>query len=224
MTEIIPVEKNLPPGNSGMENQENGGASGTQDAEQLKEQLRTQRDAVRKQNERTAKEGSAEIAQRLQAASVSQKAKKWLASTDGAKEGVVRSLEISDVGGEVADRVLDRYGIKIMVEYMDGKPKGYSFLNQAQTAGGTYFNRSGQGVFQVFSYSQAAVAKMMQLEVAELQRRGMDPARTRVIEVHYGIVQTTAGYDLGIKKMDAIPNAVEEKTAPSEKSPNSPEH
>jgi hypothetical protein len=37
----------------------------------------------------------------------------------------------------------------------------------------------------------------------EIKRRGMDPRKTRVIEVHFGIVKKGDDYDLGILEFKA---------------------
>jgi len=184
----------------------------TLEEEKFLEEIQSRKEALKNYNREVASKGSDEVADRLQAASLAQKGKKWLTNTDGLREGIIRSLDTSDVPPNIAEKVLERYGIKIMMKMMDGNSGGYNFLNQAKTNGGSYFNRVGKGMYQVFSFGQPAVARMMQLEVEELKRRGYDPAKTRVTEVEFGVIQTTGGYDLGVTKIEMLPVEV---SAPS---------
>lgn len=158
-------------------------------------------------NRTIARKGSDHVAERIKAAEVQLQGKKWLTETKGVKEGVIRSINTDDVPQPVAQQVLARYGIRIgMADLRPGAGSGgYGFLNQARTQEGTFMNRVGGGKAEVFSYGPAAIARMMQLEEDGLRKRGFDPARTRVIEIEYGIVNTTNGYDLGVKKLETAP-------------------
>ncbi len=166
--------------------------------------LAEQREAIEEQNRRIAEHGSVQIEDRLRAASVELQARKWMSSTDGLREGVIRELDTSGVAPDIADRVLSRYGIEILVKYLDGTETGNGFLNRAKTMGGTYYNQSGTGHYQVFSFSQVAVAQMVLLEREAIVRRGLDPTRTRVQEVRYGIISTGGGFDLGVTHFQSV--------------------
>ncbi len=177
--------------------------------EKLREIMARKGDRAAAFNDDVAEHGSAEVEGKLRAASASQQARKWLTNTEGVNEGIIRSLSTTDVPPAVAEQVLERYGIKIFFKMLDGNDAGYNYLNQAKTSGGTYFNRVGRGMYQVFSFGQAAVSRMMQLELDELQKRGHDPETTRVVEVEFGIIPTTRGtYDLGVKGIKAVPITV----------------
>lgn len=166
--------------------------------------LAEQREAIENQNRRVAELGSAQIEERLRIASAMLEARKWMSSTDGLREGVIRELDTSGVAPDIVDHVLSRYGIQILVKYLDGTESTNGFLNRAKTMGGTYYNKSGTGHFQVFSFSQVAVAKMVRLEREAIVRRGLDPTRTRVQEVRYGIISTGGGFDLGVTHFRSV--------------------
>lgn len=151
-----------------------------------------------------------EIAMRLKEIEIDQNAKRWLTTTEGQTEGVIRSLDTMGVPQSLAEEVLGTYGIRIYMDVMDGRGSTLKFLNEARTSEGTYLNDVGRGMYQIFSIPQSAVARMMRMELRELARRGMDPARTRVLEVEYGIIRVPDGYDLGITKFNAVPNVIEE--------------
>lgn len=170
-----------------------------------KKRLQKQRSELNETNQQNAQRGSEQVEERLRLARVDLKAKQWLDSSDGAQEGVIRTLTTVDVPPEVAERVFARYGIEILYKYLDGDGNAQGFLNRAKTSGGTYYNRVARGHYQVFSFSQAAVARMVQLETQEILDRGLTPGRTRVLEVEYGVVSTARGYDLGVKHMSVAP-------------------
>lgn len=167
--------------------------------------LERQRKSIQAENRELMENGSDAIADRLQMASIKLQSQKWLETTRGADEGMIRKLDTMDVPPEIADRVLARYGIRITYRYIDGARSKYDFLNQASTSDGTFYNRGGKGYYQVFSFGPVAVSKMMRLVTEEMKRQGVAPSRTRVIEVVYGIVETPGRYDLGIKHIELAP-------------------
>lgn len=169
------------------------------------QELEMRRENLEQLNEDVAKSGSQEIADRLTAEAIKLEGKKWQATTEGVENGVIRALDVSSVPADVSERVLKRYGIDIYYKYMDGSSPSYGFLNQARTSSGTYVNRAGRGMYQVFSFGQQAISRMMTLEAAELEKRNLDPASTRIVEITYGIVRTTRGYDLGVTHMETAP-------------------
>ncbi|GEM_PF-3735468 len=205
------VEAPSPPETEPLEPQDDSeaAASAEESAKRREETLArelAEAEATRRAEVETlAEQGSRAIADRLQAAEINLQAKKWLSTTDGLEEGVLRNLDVTDVSPEVADRVLARYGIKVVYMYLDGQASPFSFLNQAATAAGTYYNRAGRGLYQAFTIPQRAIARMVELEAQELRRRQADPARTRILEVLYGIIDTPRGPDLGIKRLEAQP-------------------
>lgn len=179
--------------------------------ELLKEIMDEQRDDLaRAADRRLTEKGSPEIEERLRLAAVDQSAKKWLRTDDGRREGIVRGLDTSGVPDSVAQGVLGRYGIRIVLKQLDGSARGmgYDYLNEAKAGGDVYYNRVGSGIYKVFSYGQGAIARMMQLETDEIARQGHDPATARVLEVEFGIVAVPGGYDLGVKRIRIEPMPV----------------
>lgn len=206
-------DASLPPVNPAGSGDDEAEERRLEEERELKEIL-DQRAALTAHNKDVSQRGSDKVGERLREASVEQSAKKWLTTTEGADRGVIRGLTTDDVPAHVAEDVFRRYGIKIAVQVLDGSTGGYSFLNQARTSSGTYHNRVGKGMYQVFSFGQVAVGRMMQLDLDEMKRRGLNPAKTRVIEVEYGIVSTKRGHDLGILKFKAAPLKAEEVETP----------
>jgi len=136
--------------------------------------------------------------------------------TEGLNEGAIREIDITGVPPNVSQEVLGRYGIRIMLMNLNGNDPNPGFLSRAQTNEGQFVKRSGSGVFQVFNYGPPAIARMMQLEEAELEKQGLDPKTSRVVRVVFGVVRTTKGYDLGIKKLEAepVPGLADEEETP----------
>lgn len=171
----------------------------------FKQFLEQQRKSIQAENKERMENGSDAIADRLQMASIKLQSQRWLETSRGVDEGMIRKLDTKDVPPEIADRVLARYGIRITYRYINGAPSKYDFLNQASTSEGTFYNRGGKGYYQVFSFGPVAVSKMMRLVTEEMKRQGRPPSRTRVIEVVYGIIETPGRYDLGIKHIELAP-------------------
>lgn len=161
---------------------------------------------VQLQAREQAEQGSSEVAQRLRMARAKVVANKTLFSTRGSRQGVIRELDTSDVSESVAQQVLDRYGCKIMLARVGAaNPGGLEYLSSAHTAQGLFVNRAGRGGSRVFSYPMSAVARMSQLEEDAIVRKGLDPAKTRVTRVLFGVLPTTAGWDLAVKEIDFVP-------------------
>jgi hypothetical protein len=155
--------------------------------------------------------GSAEIEQRLRLAQVDQTADQTLFRKPILQQGVHREIDISDVTIDQAQTVFDRYGIKIIIldtrGGMPAQPKRGGFLNRVVTDSGVYVRPEGArgGVYQAFSFGPIAEGRMAQIEEQALVRRGLDPSRSRVLRVTFGLVPTPSGYDLGVKFLDAQP-------------------
>lgn len=172
--------------------------------------------------------GSPAIAGRIQAAQAGVMAQKTLYSKPdvfaarGAAEGVLRDLDTGGVPQDKAKEVLDRYGIKILVTKVNGSGGDKALLNRDNAGGGRFVNKFSSGVFCAFSYGSAAVGRMAQLEEEALRAGGFDPTKSRVVSVMFGIVSTTAGYDLGVKKIDVIPLVSSPKVSAAEESAAGP--
>lgn len=149
-------------------------------------------------------ETSRAVAKRMEMARAKVVANDTLFSSQGLDKGVLREIDISDVAPKVAEKVLDRYGIRIVIVQMnDAHPARITFLNSARTPQGHFMRRRGRGLYQAFQYGFPAVSRMLQLEEQELIDREYDPRRSRVVRVVFGVVPTTEGYDLGIKHFEA---------------------
>lgn len=165
-------------------------------------EIQQRRKGLVEANEELGKKGSGQVGERLTEEAAKLGTKRALASTRGVANGPARGLDTTGVPQDVAEKVLSRYGIQIFYKDVSGEKTEYGFLNEARTSAGTFYNRAGHGVFQVISFGQIALSRMMQLEDDEMRKRGLDPAVTRVVEISYGIVATTKGYDLGVIKME----------------------
>ena len=133
--------------------------------------------------------------------SIATEGRKFKIRTTGNPTGVLRTLELTDYPEPAVDHVLRKYGIRVVRKFIRGEDPRFSYLNSAETREGLFRSQRGMGVYDVFTYTEKAVAKMSQLETEEILRRGYDPNRTRVIQVRFGIVKTGNEYDLGIIEM-----------------------
>jgi hypothetical protein len=115
----------------------------------------------------------------------------------GAEEGVVRILDIGNVPGKISDQVLQKYRIRITKKFISGDNNVF-FLNKVQVQDKTFISGSASGYYEVFEIPMEAVKKMTMLEGMEFSRRKLDPSRTRVKKVVFGIIQIDGDYDLGI--------------------------
>lgn len=149
--------------------------------------------------------GSDAVALQIRLARADLIAQQTLFSSSGVDEGVLRTLEIRDVPRDVAEQVLEQYGIRTIVAHVDKPASELSYLNQASTHQGTFVSAAGRGVYEVFTIGGAAMARMAQLEEAAIAERGLDPKASRVESVVFGIVNTTEGWDLGVKRIEVKP-------------------
>jgi len=115
----------------------------------------------------------------------------------GNETGTVRVIDIGNVPREVADRVLQRYEIRITQKFVTGD-RELSFLNQARLGEKTFNNRNLTGYFEVFELPRKAIQRLTLLERAALINRGLDPGNTFVKKITFGILETKKGYDLGV--------------------------
>jgi hypothetical protein len=157
-------------------------------------------------NRQLAETGSGTVSEKLKLLNVDQVAEKTLFSDRGIKDGAIRKFDIADVPPEVAQEVLDRYGIRI---FMSGRTRetgsGKGFLYSAHTSGGLFVNAAGGGRYHIFSYSQAAKKRFVQLETEALREKGHHPDKVRIITIVFGILSTGSGYDLGVRKISVEP-------------------
>lgn len=122
-------------------------------------------------------------------------------------EGAIRELDLEGYPKDIVDDVMDRYGLQIVMQEMPAGRQGQSFLSSASRGGNDrYFGgmTAEAGVYEVFRLSRQSVAEMSRLEEQAIKERGMEPMRTRVIKIVFGIVKAKSGsYDLGVKTFEA---------------------
>jgi len=126
-------------------------------------------------------------------------------SSAGSDRGVIRELDISKFPVEMQERFKARYGITIQVRRVEGgSPQSY--VNAVTTDHGTYLSSGGSGVFEVMTLSKKVLARIAELEEQELRKRNLDPLRSRVIEVVFGLREDDRGLvDLVITRFRAEP-------------------
>jgi hypothetical protein len=102
--------------------------------------------------------------------------------------------------------VYARYGIESFSQYVDvNNSTDYNYLNSAKVDGKQFTRREGRGVFRVLSIPQAAYAHLARLERDALLERRLDPARTRILEVEFGITSVGKTYDLTVSRIKVAP-------------------
>lgn len=139
---------------------------------------------------------------KLDASSLKVAAQPGKYSSAGAAKGAVRTLRFKGYPQEIVEEIMRRYEITIKQRFVGPGPQA-SFLSYAETDNGVYVNRQGRGFYEVFELSRKAMAKMSQLELQELIKRGYDIDHTAIVRAEFGIVQKNGEYDLGILELEA---------------------
>jgi len=152
---------------------------------------------LRQESEQEKERSAQEVAEVLDdLAEVTEKAKSEGVpagfDSDGVAKGTVRQLDIEQYPKDWQRAFLARYRIKIEIKFVDGRGQS-SYLNAVRTDKGTYVNRGGAGNFEVMTLSLEVLRKMAQLESEELRKRKLDPNRTRIAEVVFGLRESAAG-------------------------------
>ncbi len=133
---------------------------------------------------------------------VSSAARDFELDTDGGTHGAIRLLKLDGFPDHVVEDVLARY--RITFERRHASPSaGRGFLNAAQTQSGTFRNVQREGIYDVLVLSTYAMTYMASREIEALQRKGYDPATTRVRKIVFGIVMNSEDeYDLGVVDLE----------------------
>ena len=118
-------------------------------------------------------------------------AKQPFAST-GAEQGVVRLIDIKRYPQSMQQRFMRRYNIKIEHKYVRSG-RGNSYINAVLTDKGSYLNRGGTGYYEVMTLSRELLALMADLEEKELRKRSLDPLRSSVREIVFGLREGANG-------------------------------
>lgn len=178
--------------------------------ERIKAYLEDRERRLTEYNDAVGQRGSDLVAQKLSLARASLEGKRWLETTEGGQEGAIRSFTSSGVSPKIAEEVYARYGIKAFDQFIDSnRPDGTNFLNSAKIGDNQFVRREvrpeGRGVFRVLSIPQSAYAFLATLERDALIEQGHDPARTRILEVEFGIASVGRQYDLVVTRLKVAP-------------------
>lgn len=119
----------------------------------------------------------------------------------------IRELNLEGYPDQAVAEVMARYRMQVKMKLVQGG-SNQSFLSSASSNRGDTFladRNSPPGLYQVFELSRDAVTKMSSLEEQAIRSRGMDPERTHVKRIRFGIIQSGGGYDLGVVELEAEP-------------------
>jgi len=115
---------------------------------------------------------------------------------------VVRHLEFRGVPEDILSRVLEKNGIDILYMHLDKSTKTNSPIGSASTDGGEYYAQPAlkPGFYEVINISPKTEARIAALEDEYLRSRQLDPLKTMMIMVKYGIANmgNTRGWELVI--------------------------
>jgi hypothetical protein len=119
----------------------------------------------------------------------------------------IRELSMEGYPDSIVGEVMRRYRMQVKLKVVQGGTN-QSFLSSASSNKGDTFladRNSPPGLYQVFELSRDAVTRMSALEEQAIRERGMDPERTHVKRIKFGIVQNAGEYDLGVLEIEAEP-------------------
>ncbi len=171
------------------------------------EEMQKQKDdiQIQIQNIENDKKG---IKKWLEKQGIASKGKEHLMPSDGKSQGVIRTLDLKGFPKSVVAAILAKYHIRITTKYIKNQ-EGLSYLNQADLGQDEiYYNKKGEGIYEVFELAPFSVMKMTTLEIDEMKKRKLIPHKTRIREVHFGIIKNLNDeFDLGIVRFeyDTIP-------------------
>ncbi|MCE5230913.1 hypothetical protein LLG95_15150 [bacterium] len=171
--------------------------------------MRARSQEMERQNQLARLEGSKEVAGRLMSTHATKQADKTLFSADPLHTGVIRTVETTDVPNNIADEVLKRWGFRVKLMNLSGGVRGggSGYLSGIQTSAGRFVNATGQpGLYRVLFLGDDTVRRLVDLENAEMQKKGYDPEKVHITQVVFGIVPKGKEYDLAVTKMMVEPN------------------
>jgi len=127
--------------------------------------------------------------------------------TAGADHGTVRELDIERYPTHMQERFFRQFNIRIRRGVEPPAPGRSSWVNAAKTHTGTYKNVGPPtGLCDVMTLSREVQYRMAELELAEIAQRKMDPERTRVEEIVFGLREDPDGrIDLCVTRFRAVP-------------------
>jgi len=123
----------------------------------------------------------------------------------GSERGTVRSIDIAIAPKSIQERFMTKYRISVQNKRVSGGSH-QSYINAVTTNRGTYVNSGAPGYYEVMTLSKEVLARMAELEEAELLKRNLDPKRSRVLEVVFGLREAPSGdVDLAVTRFRAEP-------------------
>jgi len=127
--------------------------------------------------------------------------------SDKGPEGAVRELSLDGFPKSVVDEIMQRYHLNIVTKEIRGGRTGDSFLSSASRGPNEHYFGGltvPEGVYEVFQLNRETVALMSRLEEDALKQRGLEPLKTRISHIVFGIVKSDDGhYELGVKSLKA---------------------
>jgi len=174
-------------------------------AAQLDEKTLEQLRAELEQREAEQRKRKSQLMQEVAAITAQAPGAKRPYVSDGAEQGTIREINIARYPKSMQERFFKRFHIKIQIKYLSGGSHS-GFVNAVITDRGTYESHGGSGYYEVMTISPQLNRRMAQLELQELQRRHLDPLRTRVIEIVFGLREDEDGrVDLCVTRFKAEP-------------------
>jgi hypothetical protein len=121
--------------------------------------------------------------------------------------GTIRDLNLTGVPQADAQTVMGRYGMKMV---LSTAPAGVtqSYLSGATGQDGQRFSARSLGRNEpthALVITPTTIEQMARLERQELQKRGLDPSRTLVQRIVFGVVGSGNTADLGVVLFEAVP-------------------
>ncbi len=129
--------------------------------------------------------------------------------SDGADEGHIRELDVSDVPLNIVRQVLERYGAEVGMRPLrpdEIDANAPHTLNVARVGGQllTAHDGGGAGSQLWIRYGDALSARLLDLERLEMVRRGINPGRVALTRTVFGVVRTQSGWVLGLHDMEFV--------------------
>jgi hypothetical protein len=121
--------------------------------------------------------------------------------------GTIRDLNLSGASQKDVEVVMRKRGMRFS-QSLTAPGVSQSFLSGATGHDGQRYTARSSGrneIVNALVISPATIRHMASLERQELEKRGLDPARTLVRRIVFGIVGSGEAADLGVVLFDAIP-------------------
>ena len=121
--------------------------------------------------------------------------------------GTIRDLDLSSAPSADAKIVMKRRGMRL-TQSLSTPGVSQDFLSGATGADGQRFSARAthrEEVVNALVISPATIEHMARLERQAIQSRGLNPARTYVRRIVFGVVGSGDSADLGITLLDAVP-------------------